>query len=95
MIVKLLTEHHLESLSLKAGCRGSSEPTHVKYQIVGNLTPRLNYYSNTLSATTKLLTRQEKLCKENSPRSDCSSDHVFAFFSKLLINKLGCDRLDY
>ena len=30
MIVKLRTEHHLECLSLKGGCRGSSESTHVK-----------------------------------------------------------------
>ena len=30
MIVKLLTEHHLECLSLKGGCRGSSESTFVK-----------------------------------------------------------------
>ena len=30
MIVKLLTEHHLEFLSLKGGYRGSSETTHVK-----------------------------------------------------------------
>ena len=30
MIVKLLTEHHLEFLRLKGGCRGSSESTHVK-----------------------------------------------------------------
>ena len=30
MIVKLPTEHHLEFLSLKGGCRGSSESTHVK-----------------------------------------------------------------
>ena len=30
MIVKLLTEHHLECLSLEGGCRGSSESTHVK-----------------------------------------------------------------
>ena len=30
MIVKLLTEHHLEFVSLKRGCRGSSESTHVK-----------------------------------------------------------------
>ena len=29
MIVKLLTEHHLEFPSLKEGCTGSSEPTHV------------------------------------------------------------------
>ena len=30
MIVKLLTEHHLECLSLKGSCRGSSESTLVK-----------------------------------------------------------------
>ena len=30
MIVKLLTEHHLEFLGLKVGSRGSSESTHVK-----------------------------------------------------------------
>ena len=30
MIVMLLTEHYLEFLSLKGGCRGSSESTHVK-----------------------------------------------------------------
>ena len=30
MIVKLLTEHHLEFLSLKGGCRGSFASTLVK-----------------------------------------------------------------
>ena len=30
MIVELLTEHLLEYLSLKRGCRGSSKSTHVK-----------------------------------------------------------------
>ena len=30
MIVKLLTEHHLEFLSLEGGCTDSSESTHVK-----------------------------------------------------------------
>ena len=30
MTVKLLTEHHLEFLSLKEGCRGLSECTFVK-----------------------------------------------------------------
>ena len=30
MIVKLLTEDHFEFLSLKVGCRGSSESTLVK-----------------------------------------------------------------
>ena len=42
MIVKLLTEHHLEFLSLKGGCRGSSESAHMsKCHIVGNHMPRL------------------------------------------------------
>ena len=30
MIIKLLTEHHMEFLSLTGGCRGLSESTHVK-----------------------------------------------------------------
>ena len=30
MIVKVLTEHHLEFLRLKGGCRGSSESTLLK-----------------------------------------------------------------
>ena len=30
MIVRLLTEHHLEFLSFKGGCRGPSKPTLVK-----------------------------------------------------------------
>ena len=30
MNVKLLTEHHLEFLSLKGGCTGSSESAHLK-----------------------------------------------------------------
>ena len=41
MIVKLLTEHHLEFLSLKVGCRGSSESTLVKMSNVGNLVSQL------------------------------------------------------
>ena len=30
MSAKLLTEHHLQFLTLKGGCRGLSESTHVK-----------------------------------------------------------------
>ena len=36
MIVELLTQHHLEFLSLKRGCRGSSVYTRKKYHNVGN-----------------------------------------------------------
>ena len=41
MIVKLLTEHHLEFLSLKGGCRGLSESTLVQSHIVGSHMSRL------------------------------------------------------
>ena len=46
MIVKLLTEHHLEFLSFKRGCIGSSESTLAKCQIVGNLMLLLILYLN-------------------------------------------------
>ena len=36
MDIKLLTEHHLEFLSLKGGCTGLSESIYVKMPIVGN-----------------------------------------------------------
>ena len=37
MTVKLLTKYHLEFLSLKGGCTGSSESTHIsKCHIIGN-----------------------------------------------------------
>ena len=52
MMVKLLTEHHLEFLSLKGGCRGSSESTLVKCHIVRNPMHWLIYYlicTNTLA----------------------------------------------
>ena len=41
MIVKLLTEYHLEFLSLTGGCRGSSESTLVKMSndVLGVCTP--------------------------------------------------------
>ena len=40
MIVKLLTEHHLELLSLKGGCRGFSESTLVKMSSSRGSSPR-------------------------------------------------------
>ena len=48
MIVQLLTEHHLEFLSLKGGCRGLSESLHLsKCQIVGNLCGG-SYYASSI-----------------------------------------------
>ena len=46
MSVKLLTEHHLEFLSLRVGSGGSSESILVKMAHVGNLVSRLNYQFN-------------------------------------------------
>ena len=43
MTVKLLTEQHLEFLSLKGACTGSSESTLSKCHIVGNHMRRLKW----------------------------------------------------
>ena len=43
MIVKLLTEHHLEFLSLKKAAEARPSLRLSKCQIVGNLTTRLKY----------------------------------------------------
>ena len=45
MIVKLLTEHHLEFLSLKGGCIGSSESTHAKMPHCWKSHALAHYYS--------------------------------------------------
>ena len=44
MLVKLLTEHHLEFLSLKGGCRGSSEKCHIVGNYGMNFLPILYAY---------------------------------------------------
>ena len=46
MSVKLLTEHHLEFVSLKGGCTGSSESTLVKIPHCWKSMSRLNYNSH-------------------------------------------------
>ena len=43
MSVKLLTEHHLEFLSLKGGCTGSSQSIHVKIPKMLGITYRDSY----------------------------------------------------
>ena len=40
---KLLTEQHLEFVSLKGGCTGSAQSIHVKVHIVGNHMSLLKY----------------------------------------------------
>ena len=55
MTVKLLTKHQLEFLSLKGGCTGSSESTHIsKCHIVRNHVLWLIYiwYFNTAPLST-------------------------------------------
>ena len=44
MIVKLLTEHHLDFLSLKGGCRDSSESTLVKMSYCWKAHALAHYY---------------------------------------------------
>ena len=51
MIIKLLTEHHLEFLSLKGGCRGSSESTLVKMSNCWKSHARAQFMSSDSSNT--------------------------------------------
>ena len=44
MIAKLLTEHHLEFLSLKGGCRASSKSTLVKMLEISCHCSFIHYY---------------------------------------------------
>ena len=46
MIVKLLSEHHLEFLSLKDGCRGSFESTLAKMSNCWKSHVTAHYYCN-------------------------------------------------
>ena len=45
MIVKLLTEHHLEFLGLQGGCRVLSESTHIKMPHCWKLHAQAHLYS--------------------------------------------------
>ena len=49
MIVKLLTEHHLEFLSLKGGYTGTSESTQVKMPYCWKTPDTTHLLGNTLS----------------------------------------------
>ena len=61
MIVKLLTEHHLEFLSLTGGCTGSYMSLHLsKCHTVGNHVSRLNYLINKEQGSIILLIVYEK-----------------------------------
>ena len=69
MIVKLLTEHHLEFLSLKGDCRGSSESTHVKMQHCWNS------HALALNLMVKLLKLNVRINMVASSGSFCCSCH--------------------
>ena len=53
MSVKLLTDHHLESLSLKGGCTGSHESTFVKKNTLLEITCHGSFIPFTLSRSSK------------------------------------------
>ena len=80
MIVKLLTEHHLEFLSLKGGCRGSSESTHVKiphcwkFHALAQLSFQLRRYQHQLRLEKKTVSADNQqlpsFCLEDMNETD-------------------------
>ena len=73
MIVKLLTVHHLEFLSLIGGCTGLSESIHVKCHIVGNHMLKCHIVGNHMSRfncfDSFLASGDFCLCYQFGPRS--------------------------
>ena len=56
MIVKLLNEHHLEFVSLKGGCPGWSESTHVKMPHIWKSHALAHYFPEHLKRLSSILT---------------------------------------
>ena len=91
MIVKLLTEHHLEFLSLRGGCRGSSESTHVKMppcwkshglaqmSTTGNCTKRLP-----LSQTHRYYTNRMVFTLYSTFKETSEANHALGFLGRNL-----------
>ena len=77
MIVKLLTEHHLEFLSLKGGCRDSSESTLVKMSNCwkSHAAAHLPAHADPSFIIPPLAMKQN--ASENEPRHVNSSNVVF------------------
>ena len=78
MIVKLLTEHHLEFLSLKGGCRGSSESTHVKMPHCWKSHALAHFISVLIDITLTL---------------SISNTFLFLFSNKMLFIKIGIHKM--
>ena len=66
MIVKLLTEHHLEFLSLKGGCRGSSESncwkSHANAQLFNLISSKLPLSSQKNKKNDKMYLKKKIIC---------------------------------
>ena len=78
MIVKLLTEHHLEFLSLKGGCTGSSESTLVKMPHCwkSHATARIMHIFKTLAASLCSLAGWFELCLIVNPDFPMTRSHL-------------------
>ena len=103
MIVKLLTEHHLEFLSLKGGCRGSSWSTLVKMSNFwkSHAAAQIYYYFYYLhipgKSTTKVTSRKRTtttkiLAKINQSRSVMTNNKILEKMKNTTQRK---DYLDY
>ena len=69
--IKLLTDH-LEFLSLKGGCTGSSESTHVKMHIVGNHMSWLMYIFQAVHS----VTQRVEIVADDEKKSRVNITHV-------------------
>ena len=65
MLVKLLTEHHMEFLSFKGGCRGSSESTLVKMLHCWKSYATAKIYAMTLTMIANTFVNKKSIDKQD------------------------------
>ena len=87
MIVKLLTEHQLEFLSLKGGCRGSSESTHVKSPHCWKSHALAHYYMGGQKPMLCLAEQKQNILKTKSNFTLFSSEYIDTHFDIAISSK--------
>ena len=84
MIVKLLTEHNLEFLSLKEGCTGSSESTLVKMPHYWK-----SHVTAHISSSSTSNTKEDQVVNIREVFDQCSSGDVLLFTNRSALTNSG------
>ena len=91
MTVKLLTKYHLEFLSLKGGCKGSSESTHVKMPYCWKSDVLVQLWASTRENLSSGVFEQHR--RRPACASAKSDQRLFIRFLKSIISRLATSEI--